>query len=106
MAGFGLQFLNGVGEAQDTPVMKVDIENKSFIEDFEVEQVSENATEIDDSVIDNGSQVQEHDGKDGQSVVSKLITTKNLLIFAAGALFGSWLTKRKKNKNKKNGTEI
>lgn len=91
MAGFGLQFLNGVGEAQDTPVTKVDNENKSFIEDFEVEQISEDNSNVDEST-NNGSQVKEQE--DGQSVVSKIITTKNLLIFAAGALFGRWITKR------------
>lgn len=103
--GFGLQFLNGVGEAQDQTVIKTfDFENKAFItdEDFTVEEVE--------------------DGNASASASGKEINTeeyncncqkcKHFLIFVAGALTGIVLKKlfgedeKKEKEEKKNGTEV
>lgn len=86
MAGFGLQFLNGLGESQEQGVQKADLENKSFVTDadFEVEQIDD-AEET--NVSESKNETPYHEEK------SKIVTAKNLLIFLAGAATGLLLRK-------------
>lgn len=84
MAGFGLQFLNGLGESQDQGVAKNDLENKSFVsdDDFEVEMIDDQDTDVADKIANSPSETPYQEEK------SKIVTAKNLLIFLAGAATG------------------
>lgn len=94
MAGFGLQFLNGLGESQDQGVQKVDLENKSFVSDadFEVERIEDDTEELSVSTTSKTETPY-------QEEKSKIVTAKILLIFLAGAATGL-LVRKLLNKRK------
>lgn len=102
--GFGLQFLNGLGEAQDQTVIKLpDYENKSFVtdDDFTVEEIEDNGVRV-----STPNEITETEYK------CQCCKAKKWLIFLAGALTGIVVKKlfeeddKKNKKEDKNGSKV
>lgn len=94
MSGFGLQFLNGIGEAYDKPTQDyADLENKSITE--ETHNVSFNKG---NNMNEEINEVPASDGRcycacTKEDCVKSNKMVKYALVFAVGAIAGQWIKK-------------
>lgn len=94
MSGFGLQFLNGIGEAYDKPTQDyADLENKSITE--EAHNVSFNKG---NNMNEEINEVPASDGRcycncTKEDCVKSNKMVKYALVFAVGAIAGQWIKK-------------